>query len=72
MSWRILLTTQGGNENCWDRIVRNEIELNRIRQYILDNPLNWPKTPTIRHRTGRKLKLRVALAPEACHHTAEC
>lgn len=24
-----------------DRIIRTEDELNRIRQYILDNPLNW-------------------------------
>ena len=25
----------------WDRIVRNETELNRIRQYIIDNPSRW-------------------------------
>ena len=24
-----------------DRIIRNEDELNRIRQYIIDNPLKW-------------------------------
>jgi REP element-mobilizing transposase RayT len=25
----------------WDHIIRNEIELNRIRQYIINNPLKW-------------------------------
>ncbi|MGM0495769.1 MAG: transposase [Bacillota bacterium] len=25
----------------YDRIIRNEQELNNIRQYILDNPLKW-------------------------------
>jgi REP element-mobilizing transposase RayT len=27
--------------NYYERIIRNEAELNRIRQYILDNPANW-------------------------------
>ena len=27
--------------NYWDHIIRNELELNRIRQYILDNPMQW-------------------------------
>jgi len=27
--------------NYFDRIIRNEDELNRIRQYIVDNPLQW-------------------------------
>ncbi len=27
--------------NYYERIIRNESELNRIRQYILDNPRNW-------------------------------
>ncbi len=27
--------------NYHERIIRNEDELNRIRQYILDNPKNW-------------------------------
>jgi len=25
----------------YDHIIRDEAELNRIRQYILDNPANW-------------------------------
>jgi REP element-mobilizing transposase RayT len=28
-------------QNYWDRIVRNEKELNRIREYILCNPSRW-------------------------------
>ncbi len=27
--------------NYWEHIIRNEIELNRIRQYIIDNPKKW-------------------------------
>ena len=29
--------------NYYDRIIRNEDELNRIRAYILQNPCNWNK-----------------------------
>jgi putative transposase len=27
--------------NYYDRIIRNELELDRVRQYIINNPLNW-------------------------------
>ena len=27
--------------NYWEHIIRNEPELNRIRRYIVDNPLQW-------------------------------
>jgi len=27
--------------NYWEHIIRNENELNRIREYIINNPLNW-------------------------------
>jgi len=27
--------------NYYERVIRNEDELNRVRQYILDNPANW-------------------------------
>ncbi len=27
--------------NYWDRVIRNEDELNRIRQYIAFNPIAW-------------------------------
>lgn len=29
--------------NYFERIIRNESELNAVRQYIRDNPLNWEK-----------------------------
>lgn len=31
--------------NYYERIIRNEDELARIRQYILDNPAKWPEDP---------------------------
>lgn len=31
----------GWQDRFWDRIIRNEAELNRIRQYIRANPSNW-------------------------------
>ena len=31
--------------NYYERIIRNEAELNRIRQYIIDNPANWAADP---------------------------
>src|SRR3989338_4418844 len=31
--------------NYYEHIIRNESELNRIRQYILDNPINWDQDP---------------------------
>ena len=29
--------------NYYEQIIRNDIELNAIRQYIIDNPINWNK-----------------------------
>lgn len=31
--------------NYWERVIRDEPELNRIRQYISDNPANWNDDP---------------------------
>lgn len=31
--------------NYWERVIRDESELNRIRQYIIDNPANWETDP---------------------------
>ncbi|MCK4298288.1 MAG: transposase [Planctomycetes bacterium] len=31
--------------NYYDRIVRDENELNRIRQYIAENPARWDMDP---------------------------
>jgi hypothetical protein len=30
------------HENYYEHVIRNENELNRIREYILTNPLRWP------------------------------
>lgn len=38
--------------NYYEHIIRSEDELNRIRQYILENPLHWP---TDRENTDRTL-----------------
>ena len=44
---RWLKTSQSGTDgriwqrNYYERIVRNEAELNRIREYIVNNPLQW-------------------------------
>lgn len=31
--------------NYYERIIRNDVELERIRQYILDNPADWNRDP---------------------------
>lgn len=38
--------------NYHDRIIRDDQELNRIRQYIMDNPLKWPEDPN--HPTKKR------------------
>ncbi|MFC1678566.1 hypothetical protein ACFLZ9_02385 [Patescibacteria group bacterium] len=43
-----MIHKSGLSEFAWqrsfyDRIVRNEDELNRIRKYILNNPKKWDK-----------------------------
>jgi hypothetical protein len=30
------------HENYYEHVIRNEKELNRIREYICTNPLRWP------------------------------
>ena len=35
----------GWQRNYYERIIRNENELNQIRQYILDNPAEWDEDP---------------------------
>ena len=56
--------------NYWDHIIRNESELNRIRQYILDNPMQWKQdslhAPTaVGANNDSPLPTRPADAPEA-------
>ncbi len=31
--------------NYWERVIRDESELNRVRQYITDNPRHWGTDP---------------------------
>jgi len=42
-----ILANNSGNplwqRNYYDHIIRNEIELNKIREYILENPKNWER-----------------------------
>ncbi|MCD6400671.1 MAG: hypothetical protein J7L73_01965 [Anaerolineales bacterium] len=39
--------------NYWEHIVRNEMELNRIRKYIINNPINWNSdNENPKHRRG--------------------
>jgi REP element-mobilizing transposase RayT len=35
--------------NYYEHIIRSEISLNALRQYILDNPFNWEKDPERLH-----------------------
>ena len=35
------LVNFGWQRNHYERVIRNESELNRIRQYIIDNPAQW-------------------------------
>jgi REP element-mobilizing transposase RayT len=46
----VRIRRQCGIEHVWQRnyyehVIRNEESLNRIRQYILDNPLKWERDP---------------------------
>lgn len=53
----------------WDHIIRNESELNRIRQYILDNPMQWEQDslhdPAVGANNYSPLHTRPASTPEA-------
>ena len=45
--------------NYYEHVIRNEESLNRIRQYILDNPARWhedPENPAVRANVGSGLK----------------
>lgn len=41
--WQYAGTNRIWQRNFYERIIRNELELNRIRRYIIDNPKNWEK-----------------------------
>jgi hypothetical protein len=40
--------------NYYERIIRNEMELNAIRQYIINNPLNWQGDSDNPHNWAKK------------------
>ena len=40
--------------NYWERIIRNENELNNIRQYIMNNPIKWQDD-----KSHKKTKIRI-------------
>ena len=31
--------------NYFERVIRGDVKVNRIRQYIIDNPIYWDKDP---------------------------
>lgn len=37
--------------NYWDHVIRNEADLNRLREYVATNPLRW-ETDTLRERSS--------------------
>jgi len=49
--------------NYWEHIIRNDDELNRIRQYIIDNPAKWEMD---RNYTGAGNRVREPM-PEYGH-----
>ena len=48
--------------NYYERVVRDEEELNRVRQYIIDNPARWGKDP---ENPKGELVERLASRPQA-------
>lgn len=38
---QIPISTMSGNVIFYEHIIRNEKELNKIREYIINNPLRW-------------------------------
>ena len=38
--------------NYYERVIRGDAELNRIRQYIIDNPIHWEQDPENPDRAG--------------------
>ena len=43
----------------YDRIIRNENELNRIREYVINNPQNWSKDDNYRTTKGTSLNISI-------------
>lgn len=56
--------------NYYEHIIRNEDELNRIRQYIRDNPLNWEMDAENPNRSIMNACARQAVLT-VCHDEAK-
>ena len=57
MTYRVNLIRNSGSAQVWQRnyyehFVRDEAELNRIRQYISNNPLQWEMDRENPYKTG--------------------
>ena len=48
--------------NYYEHVIRDEDDLNRIRQYILDNPARWAKDENNPDRFGRLVDVEVTHA----------
>jgi REP element-mobilizing transposase RayT len=46
-------------KNYYESIVRDEIDLNKIRQYILDNPQNWDDDPENQSDLSQELQIEL-------------
>ena len=45
--------------NYYEHVIRDEDDLNRIRQYILDNPARWAKDENNPDRLGQLVNVRI-------------
>jgi REP element-mobilizing transposase RayT len=43
--------------NYWEHVIRNEIELNQIREYIQTNPMSWELDKLFTNESGRQQNL---------------
>ena len=41
--------------NYWEHVIRNEDSLNKIREYIINNPLSWHLDSQNPQRTGEEI-----------------
>ncbi len=57
------------HRNYYEHVIRNEDELNRIREYILNNPLKWAED----ENNPVNIKMNyVGAGPRACPKNDEC
>ncbi len=54
--------------NYYERVLRNDEELNQVRQYIIDNPLRWeqdPENPAVKGSVGEAYRFSSAGQPDS-------